>query len=279
MHGTARAPGYPSDSTRSLAGVGPLDELPGAVRTTIARGQRGGGAVTHAPWAPLAGRAGAGRARRPAASPARPDAALDSLPRSRRRHLGWGGGSSQDTLSAATPLLRHHPRPPCGRGWCRSAGKSGVRGGTPRDHPLSYSGRRRAVPTSRWPWASDGPSAEQRIVGPHRHWRPRGRSVGAGRAVVAVGGSPSAPYTLGAGRQCNPARLCAVSWAGSVSRIASGARLRRLRGHRAGRSQSAVRCTLGGCPRSAIAQCSRARRPVELGRACGQVACPRAAYL
>ena len=123
----------------------------------------------------------------PPSIPARPDAAPDPLPRSRRRHLRRGGGGSHDTLSAATLLLRHHPRPPCGRGWCRSAGKSGVRGGTPRDHPLSYSGRRRAVPTSRWPWASDGPSAEQRIVGTHRHWRPRGRSVGAGRAVVAVG--------------------------------------------------------------------------------------------
>ena len=102
-----------------------------------------------------------------------------------------------------------------------------------------------------------------------------------GRAepAVAVDGSPSAPYNLGAGRQCSPARLCAVSWAGTAGRIASGARLRRPRGHRAGRGQSAVRCTLGGCSRSAFAQCSRARRPVELGRACGKVACPRAACL
>jgi len=102
-----------------------------------------------------------------------------------------------------------------------------------------------------------------------------------GRAepAVAVGGSPSAPYNLGAGRQCSPARLCAVSWAGTAGRIASGARLRRPRGHRAGRGQSAVRCSLGGCSRSAFAQCSRASRPDELGRACGQVACPRAACL
>ena len=42
-------------------------------------------------------------------------------------------------------------------------------GDTPRPVALSHSGRRRAVLTSRWPWASDGPSAEQRIVGPHRH--------------------------------------------------------------------------------------------------------------
>ncbi len=66
MHGTARAPGYPSDSTRSLAGVGPLDVLPGDVRTTIAHGQRGRRSVTYAPWAPLAVWAGAGRARMPA---------------------------------------------------------------------------------------------------------------------------------------------------------------------------------------------------------------------
>ena len=173
MHGTACAPGYPSDSTRSLAGVGPLGKLPGAACTTFARGQRGRRSVTYAPRAPLAGWAGAGRARRPAASSCssrrcpRPP-----LPRSRRRHLRRGGGGSHDTLHAATLLLRHHTRPPWGRGWSRSAGKSWVRGGTPRDHPLSYSGRRRAVLTSRWPWASDGPSAEQRIVGSHRHWRP-----------------------------------------------------------------------------------------------------------
>ena len=68
MHGTARAPGYPSDSTRSLAGVGPLGDLPGAACTTFARGQRGRRSVTYAPRAPLAGWARAGRARRPAAS-------------------------------------------------------------------------------------------------------------------------------------------------------------------------------------------------------------------
>ena len=105
-------------------------------------------------------------------------------------------------------------------------------------------------------------AADRRLASP---LAARGRSVGAGRAVVAVGGSPSAPYTLGAGRQCSPARLCAVSWAGSVSRIASGARLRRTRGHRAGRSQSAIGCTPGGGPRTALAQCSRARWPDEPG--------------
>ena len=68
MHGTALAPGYPSDSTRSLAGVGPLGDLPGAACTTFARGQRGRRSVTYAPRAPLAGWAGAGRAHRPAAS-------------------------------------------------------------------------------------------------------------------------------------------------------------------------------------------------------------------
>jgi hypothetical protein len=216
-----------------------------------------------------------GGARRPAASHDRPDAPL--APPLAPPPTDGEGAARQDSPNAATLLLRHHPRPPCGRRWYRSAVKIRVRGGTPRNHPLSYSGRRRAAPTNRWPLASDGPSAERRIVGPCRHWRPRGRSVGAYRAGVAVGGSQSAPYNLGAGRQCSPARLCSVSWAGTVSRIASGARLRRLRGHRAGRSQSAVRCTLGGCSRSAIAQCPRARRPVELGRACGQVARPRAA--
>ncbi len=90
MHGTACAPGYPSDSTRSLAGVGPQDELRAADRTATARAQRGGGAVTPTPWTLLAGRAGAGRARRPAASPASPDAALDT-PHPRRRHLRRGG--------------------------------------------------------------------------------------------------------------------------------------------------------------------------------------------
>ena len=165
MHGTARAPGYPSDSTRSLAGVGPLGELPGAARTTFARGQRGRRSVTYAPRAPLAGWAGAGRARRPPPH-------NRSYQRCRLRRLRRGGGGSLDTIPAATLLLRRRTRPPWGRGWSRSAGTSWVRGGTPRNHPLSYSGRRRAVLTSRWPWASDGPSAEQRIVGSHRHWRP-----------------------------------------------------------------------------------------------------------
>jgi hypothetical protein len=75
MHGTARAPGYPSDSTRSLAGVGPLGELPGAACTTFARGQRGRRSVTYAPRALLAGWAGAGRARRPPPHTARTNAA------------------------------------------------------------------------------------------------------------------------------------------------------------------------------------------------------------
>ena len=75
MHGTARAPGYPSDSTRSLAGVGPLGELPGAACTTFARGQRGRRSVTYAPRALLAGWAGAGRARRPPPLTARTNAA------------------------------------------------------------------------------------------------------------------------------------------------------------------------------------------------------------
>ena len=174
MHGTACAPGYPSDSTRSLAGVGPLGELLVAACATTARGQRGRRSDSYAQRASLAGWAGAGRgpqARRllqlvPTLHPTSPP------PRSRRRHLRRGGSGPLDTLPAATLLLRRHTRPPWGRCWSRSAGKSWVRGGTPRDHPLSHSGRRRAVLTSRWPWASDGPSAEQRIVGSHRHWRP-----------------------------------------------------------------------------------------------------------
>jgi hypothetical protein len=188
------------------------------------------------------------------------------------RPPGFANAATLPHPSPSTAPVRPGLVPQCGQ-------EPGTWGDTPRPVALSHSGRRRAVLTSRWPWASDGPSAEQRIVGSHRHWRPQGCSVGAGRAVVAVGGSPSAPYTLGAGRQCSPARLCAVSWAGSVSRIASGARLRRPRGHWAGRSQSAIGCTPGGGPRTAIAQCSRARWPVEPGRTSGQVARPRAACL
>ncbi len=92
---------------------------------------------------------------------------------------------------------------------------------------------------------SDGLSSARRVVGPCRRWRPRGRSVGAGLlgAGATVGGSPSAPYTLRGWDAAHPARLCAVSWAGAVSWIASGARLRRRRGHRAGRSQSAASST------------------------------------
>ncbi len=154
-----------------------------------------------------------------------PDAAPTwHLPWRRRQRTGRGrtpGFTNATTLplpSPSTAPVRSGMVPQCGQ-------EPGTWGDT--------------VPTSRWPWASDGPSAERRIVGPCRHWRPRGRSVGAGRAGVAVGGSPSVPYTLKAGRQCSPARLCVVSWAGTVGLIASGARaarLRRLRGHQAWRS-------------------------------------------
>ncbi len=170
--------GYPSDSTSSLVGVGLQDELPAADHTTTTR-RNGAGApprIHHGPRGP--GRQEPGG---PAGSPlATSDPTLPPAPPSAPPPSDWEGSAHQDTPDAATFLLCHHPRPPCGRGWCRSAGRSGVRGGTPRNHPLSYSGRRRAVPTSLWPWASDGQPLERLIVGSCRYWRPRGRSVGAG---------------------------------------------------------------------------------------------------
>ncbi len=63
MHRTACAPGYPSDSTRLLAGVGPQDDLRAAARTTTSRPQRGMRAATLTPGAPRARWAGGRRGR------------------------------------------------------------------------------------------------------------------------------------------------------------------------------------------------------------------------
>ena len=198
MYGTACAPGYPSDSTRSLAGVGPQDEWRAALARPLP-GCNGAGAPPRLRQEPRGpGGQEEGGAGRTGASRDRHDAAPAwHLSRRRRQRTGWGrtpGFANAATLPPPSPSTA-----PVRSGLVQQCWQEqGTWGDTPT---LSHSGRRRAVPTSRWPWASDGPCAEQRIVGPHRHWRPRGRSVGAGRAVVAIGGSPSAPYTLGAGRQ------------------------------------------------------------------------------
>ena len=137
MHGTARAPGYPSDSTRSLAGVGPQDDWRAAARTTTSRPQRGMRAATLTPGAPRAGRAGGRRGLPDRCHPRPPRCRPRLAPPSALPSTVRTGAARQDSPTPPRFLIRHHPRPPCGRGWCRSAGKSRVRGGTPRDLSLS----------------------------------------------------------------------------------------------------------------------------------------------
>ncbi len=59
MHGTACAPGYPSDSARSLAGVGSQDGLRAAARTLTTLAASGRMRVSAYTTGPRAGRAGA----------------------------------------------------------------------------------------------------------------------------------------------------------------------------------------------------------------------------
>ena len=137
MHGTTCAPGYPSDSTRSLAGVGPHDDWRAAARTTTSRPQRGMRDATLTPEAPRAGRAGGRRGRLGRRQPRPPRCRPRLAPPSALPSSVRTGAARQDSPTPPRFLIRHHPRPPCGRGWCRSAGKSRVRGGTPRDLSLS----------------------------------------------------------------------------------------------------------------------------------------------
>jgi hypothetical protein len=183
MHGTACAPGYPSDSTRSLAGVGPQDDWRAAARTTTPRPQPGMRAATLTPGALWAGWAGGRRGRLDRRQPRPPRGRSRLAPSSAPPSTVWTGGARQESPTPPRFLIRHHPRPPCGRGWCRSAGKSRVRGGTPRDLWLSLTlagvgqcsladGLGRQTGRSR----SAGSSARVATGGPG------GRSVGAGRA-------------------------------------------------------------------------------------------------
>jgi hypothetical protein len=63
-------------------------------------------------------------------------------------------------------------------------------------------GRRRAVPTSHWPWVSSR-AARRRAgsPGPYRHCRLCQRAVGLALAGTVAGGSPTAPCTLRIWRQ------------------------------------------------------------------------------
>jgi hypothetical protein len=164
---------------------------------------------------------GAVSATRPPSAPPRPPAPPSALP------LAAGvGAAGPITTSLAFASLRHHPCPPCGRGWCSSAGKiCCMWGGYPiTTHSPSLAGVGQC-PLANGHGPSDGQPLVCQLSCPRRHWRPQGHSVGAGRACAAVGRSPSAPCTLRGRAAVHPARLCAVSWAGTVCRTASGARL------------------------------------------------------
>jgi hypothetical protein len=101
------------------------------------------------------------------------------------RPPGLANAATLPHPSPSTAPVRQGLVPQCGQ-------EPGTWGDTPRPVALSHSGRRRAVLTSRWPWASDGPFAERRIVGPCRHWRSRRTLSGGGpsrrcRWRIAVG--------------------------------------------------------------------------------------------
>ncbi len=119
MHGTACAPGYPSDSTRSLAEVGSQDGLRAAARTLTTLAASGRLRASTYTMGPRSGRAGAGAT--PVCDAATSDTTL-SAP-----HLRPGMVQQvlvrPTTTSHAFTSLRHHPRPPCGRGWCSMAGE------------------------------------------------------------------------------------------------------------------------------------------------------------
>ena len=161
-----------SGTAGRMAGSRPHDHLPAAT----------GHARRHAyPWSP------AGRAGRRTAGPARPaSAATATLPPPPGTSLGAAvnGPDGSRTPGFANAATLPHPSPstaPVRLGLVPQCGQEpGTWGDTPRPVALSHSGRRRAVLTSRWPWASDGPSAERRIVGPCRHWRSRGTLSGGG---------------------------------------------------------------------------------------------------
>jgi hypothetical protein len=109
-------------------------------------------------------------------------------------------------ISPRSPLMW-----PCSpTGW---AVRTLPRSARPRSSPLLLTsspvwlaslspGRRWAVPTSHWPWASS--RAAHRRAGsqcPYRHCRLRRRAVGRARAGTAAGRSPTAPCTLRVWRQ------------------------------------------------------------------------------
>ncbi len=155
---------------------------------------------------------------------------------------GYPGFANAATLpppSPSTAPVQSGLVPQCGQ-------EQGTWGDTPKPVALSLSDRRRAVPTSQWPWASDGPSAERRIVGPCRHWRPWGRSVGAGRAGgccwrIAVGAvqprgreavqpGPLVRRQLGGHSGPDRQRRAAASAAGTPSRAQPVSRQKHPRG-------------------------------------------------
>ena len=189
------------------------------------------------------------------------------------RPPGFANAATLPHPSPSTAPVRPGLVPQCGQ-------EPGTWGDTPRPVALSHSGRRRAVLTSRWPWASDGPFAERRIVGPCRHWRSRRTLSGGGpsRRLPLTDRCrrriPSGPGGSAARPACAPSAGRA-QWAGSPA--ARGCVGRRDTGPGAVNQLSDAP---PGCdPRTAIAQRSRARWPARPGLTRRQVACSRAACL
>ena len=192
MHGTACAPGYPSDSTRSLAGVGPQDDWR-ARRQPPARPTPGHSRACAPPRLPLepcgpggpegggAGLTGVSRDRH-AAAPAW------LLPRRRRQRSGRvAPARNRQRRHASSSATIHGPRA-AGVGAAVRA-RAGYVGGHPATtHSLTLAGvgqcpladghgRQTGRPRS------IGSSASVATGGP-------GTLSGAGRAGVAVGGLP-----------------------------------------------------------------------------------------
>jgi hypothetical protein len=132
------------------------------------------------------------------------------------------GAAGATTTGHAFASLRHHPRPSMRPGMVPHSGQaSAVCGGsTPYTRTLSeaLSGRRLALPTSQWSWAAAGLPSVCRIVGPYRHWRPLGRSVGRAEPALPLADRRQRRVFFGAGCRCTrPA--CAPSAGLTMGRI------------------------------------------------------------
>jgi hypothetical protein len=277
MHGTACAPGYPSDSTRSLAGVGSQDGLWAAAGTLItlaASGRLGSSTFT---TSPLSGRAGAGAT---SICVQRPSSAtpLPPTPPPVPHTCGQGWCRRSDDDQRHQPRLQLSPPPPtaphaAGDGAAWRASISCMWGSYPI-YLFSLSSRRRAVPTSHWSWAvclaALGVPDRQSVL----PLTTCGTLSGAGRGRRCRWQiSASAVYSSGPGAGVlGPLVLCPLGWYCGAGMPAArgcdgrgdtgpGAAIQLPAASQWGRLRPAITCSSS----------SRAPGPFKLGRSYGRV--------